>query len=49
MDGIGETIAVILAEAEERSTTPLEAARELAAKRLHPTRGKRGIRQPAAA
>jgi leucine dehydrogenase len=34
VDGIGETIAVILAEAEARSTTPLQAARELAAERL---------------
>jgi leucine dehydrogenase len=46
VDGIGETIAVILAEAEERSTTPLEAARELAAERLDATRRHR---QPAAA
>jgi leucine dehydrogenase len=45
VDGIGETIAVILAEAEERSTTPLQAARELAAERLRAVRG----RQPAAA
>jgi leucine dehydrogenase len=46
VDGIGETIAVILAEAVERSTTPLEAARELAAERLGATRRHR---QPAAA
>jgi hypothetical protein len=46
VDGIGETIAVILAEAEERSTTPLEAARELAAERLDATRRHR---QPTAA
>jgi leucine dehydrogenase len=45
VDGIGETIAVILAEAEERSTTPLQAARELAAERL----GAARRRQPAAA
>ncbi len=46
VDGIGETIAVILREAEERSTTPLGAARELAAERLGATRRRR---QPAAA
>jgi leucine dehydrogenase len=34
VDGIGETIAHMLAEAEERGTTPLEAARQLAAERL---------------
>jgi leucine dehydrogenase len=34
VDGIGEKIAEILAEADERSTTPLQAARELAAERL---------------
>ncbi len=34
VDGVGETIALILAEAEERATTPLEAAHELAAERL---------------
>jgi leucine dehydrogenase len=34
VDGIGETVAVILAAAEERRTTPLQAARELAAERL---------------
>jgi leucine dehydrogenase len=45
VDGIGETVAVILAEAEERSTTPLRAARELAAERL----GAARRRQPAAA
>ena len=49
VDGIGETIAAILAEAEERSTTPLVAARELAGERLRPALGKRGNRQPAAA
>ncbi len=46
VDGIGETIAVILAEAEERSTTPLRAARQLAAERLGATRRHH---QPAAA
>jgi len=46
VDRIGETIAVILVEAKERSTTPLEAARELAAERLGATRRHR---QPAAA
>jgi leucine dehydrogenase len=46
VDGIGETIAVILAEARERATTPLEAARELAAERLE---AGRRPRQPAAA
>jgi leucine dehydrogenase len=34
VDGIGETIATILAEAEDRSVTPLQAAQELAAERL---------------
>jgi leucine dehydrogenase len=38
VDGIGETIALILAEAGERSTTPLEAARDLAALRLRSAR-----------
>jgi leucine dehydrogenase len=46
VDGIGETIGAILAEAEERATTPLKAARELAADRLGATRRHR---QPAAA
>jgi leucine dehydrogenase len=46
VDGIGETIAVILVEAEERSTTPLEAARGLAAERLGAIHRHR---QPAAA
>jgi leucine dehydrogenase len=46
VDGIGEKIAVILAEADERSTTPLQAARELAAERLLAARHHR---QPAAA
>jgi leucine dehydrogenase len=41
VDGIGGTIAGILAEAEECSTTPLEAARELAGERLAAT-GERG-------
>jgi leucine dehydrogenase len=45
VDGIGETIAHILAEAEERGTTPLEAARQLAAERLE--RARRS--EPAAA
>jgi leucine dehydrogenase len=45
VDGIGETIATILSEAEERSVTPLQAARELAAERLGAVRH----RQPAAA
>jgi leucine dehydrogenase len=47
VDGIGEKIAVILAEAEERSTTPLQAARELAAERLRGAAHHH--RQPAAA
>jgi leucine dehydrogenase len=47
VDGIGETIAAILTEAEERSTTPLQAARELAAERL--LGAPRRHRQPAAA
>jgi leucine dehydrogenase len=46
VDGIGETVAVILAKAVERSTTPLEAARELAAERLG---ARPSHRQPAAA
>jgi leucine dehydrogenase len=38
VDGIGETIAHLLGEAEERGTTPLEAARQLAAERLERAR-----------
>jgi leucine dehydrogenase len=34
VDGIHETIAHVLSEAEERNATPLEAARQLAAERL---------------
>ena len=45
VDGIGETIAHLLTEADERGATPLEAARELAAERLE--RARR--REPAAA
>jgi leucine dehydrogenase len=45
VDGIGETIAHMLDEAEERGTTPLEASRQLAAERLE--RARRG--EPAAA
>jgi leucine dehydrogenase len=45
VDGIGGTIAHLLAEAEERGATPLEAARQLAAERLE--RARRG--EPAAA
>jgi leucine dehydrogenase len=41
VDGIGETIGTILAEAEERSTTPLKAARALAEERLASRRGSR--------
>jgi leucine dehydrogenase len=47
VDGIGDKIAEILAEAEGRSTTPLQAARELAAERL--LGAARRHRQPAAA
>jgi len=46
VDGIGETVALILVEAEERSVTPLKAALELAAERLGETHPHR---QPAAA
>jgi leucine dehydrogenase len=45
VDGIGDTIAHLLDEAEERGATPLEAARQLAAERLE--RARRGA--PAAA
>jgi leucine dehydrogenase len=45
VDGIGGTIRHLLAEAEERDATPLEAARQLAAERLE--RARQG--QPAAA
>jgi leucine dehydrogenase len=45
VDGIGETIADLLIEADERGVTPLEAARQLAAERLE--RARR--REPAAA
>ncbi|HET8592828.1 MAG TPA: Glu/Leu/Phe/Val dehydrogenase family protein, partial [Solirubrobacterales bacterium] len=41
VDGIGDTIGAILTEAEERSITPLEAARELAEYRLATGRGGR--------
>jgi leucine dehydrogenase len=44
VDGIGETVALVLVEAEERSVTPQKAALELAAERLGETH-----RQPAAA
>jgi leucine dehydrogenase len=47
VDGIGEKLAEILAEAKERSTTPLQAARELAAERL--IGAARHHHQPAAA
>jgi leucine dehydrogenase len=38
VDGIGETIAHLLGEAEERRASPLEAARQLAAERLERAR-----------
>lgn len=38
VDGIGETIAHLLAEAEERRATPLEAAQQVAAERLERAR-----------
>jgi leucine dehydrogenase len=45
VDGIHETIAHVLSEAEERNATPLQAARQLATERLQ----RAGQREPATA
>ena len=42
VDGIGEAIAAVLSEAEARSTTPLDAATELARERLAVSRDRGG-------